>query len=162
MITTKIYMNDEPLNLIKSDGLIIATSTGSTAYSLSAGGTIIHYDVDCLLLNAICPHSLSFRSIAFPREIKLTVILHYTNKPSWVNYDGQKKFPLKAGQGVEVSLSDNYVNFIVLENLVKNRITLWKQKIVDQLGWNSSFKNMEGQSAVKMNKLSLDQINKKD
>lgn len=142
-IQLKIYLNDDPLTVVKCDGIILSTSTGSTAYNLSAGGSVIHYDVDSIILNAICPHSLSFRSIALPRDIKIKLVpcANSYNKVL-VNIDGIDKHVLNENQFIEISLSDNYANFIVLEKFVMNRVKLWKQKIVDQLGWNNAFKNI--------------------
>ena len=54
-------------------GIIIATPTGSTAYSLAAGASMVHPSVPCMLMTPICPHSLSFRSIVVPSGVELTV-----------------------------------------------------------------------------------------
>ena len=143
MIETMIYYNNEPLTLIKSNGVIISTPTGSTAYSLSAGGTIMHNEVDCMILNSICPHSLSFRSIGFPRGDKLKIILANDSKDAVVINDGINSYNLTKNQGVEVEISDKHVDFLLLEKFFLNRSNLWKQKIINQLGWNNSFKNVE-------------------
>lgn len=141
-ICLKIYFNDEPLNEIKADGIIIATPTGSTAYNLSAGGAVIHYDVDAMILNAICPLTLSFRCVAFPKNVKLKFVpcSESVNKVL-VNSDGNKKILLGQDDYVEITMSPEYVEFIVLERIVSNRAHLWKTKIVNQLGWNTAFKN---------------------
>lgn len=142
IVSLEIYINNEPLTNVKGDGLIISTSTGSTAYSLSAGGTIIHYDVDCLLLNAKCPHSLSFRALVFPRDIDLKIIVGQDSYPeAWVVVDGIGKIKRKIKQGIEVSLSDKFCNMIIIEKFISLPIKVWRQKLIDQLGWNSSFKN---------------------
>ena len=123
---------------------IIATSTGSTAYSLSSGGIIIHHDVDCLLLNAICPHSLSFRPIAFPRDITIKVFVSSESMYSaLVVADGIQKITRKPKQGIEVSLSDKFINIVVLPKFISFPIKVWQRKLVDQLKWNSSFKNLK-------------------
>jgi NAD+ kinase len=142
IVSLDIYVNNQPITNIKGDGLIISTSTGSTAYSLSAGGTIIHYDVDCILLNAICPHSLSFRSIAFPKEITLKIIVSADSYTSWVTNDGVRRTPRKPKQGVLVTMSDKYVNIILLEKFISVPIKVWRQKLIEQLGWNNAFKNI--------------------
>lgn len=142
IVSLDVYVNEEPITNIKGDGLIISTSTGSTAYSLSAGGTIIHYDVDCILLNAICPHSLSFRSIAFPKEITLKIIVSADSFTSWVTNDGIKRTPRRSKQGILVTTSDKYVNIILLEKFISVPIKVWRQKIIEQLGWNNAFKNI--------------------
>lgn len=140
-VNLQIYVNKEPLTTVRCDGLIFSTSTGSTAYSLSAGGPIIHYDMDALILNAICPHSLSFRPIIFCKNMTIEVVVAGGSKGVVLYHDGVNRLILKPNQGIEVSLSDIYVNFIVLEKFVKNRTSLWKTKMTDQLGWNNSFKN---------------------
>lgn len=142
LVSLEVYINNEPLTNVKGDGLIISTSTGSTAYSLSAGGTIIHYDVDCVLLNAICPHSLSFRAIAFPRDITLKIIVSQDSYPAWVTNDGVKRISRKPKQGVEITLTDKFIQIIVLEKFISLPIKVWRQKLIDQLGWNNSFRNI--------------------
>ena len=54
-------------------GIIIATPTGSTAYSLAAGSSMVHPSVPCMVMTPICPHSLSFRSIVIPAGVEITV-----------------------------------------------------------------------------------------
>ena len=142
MINTEIYYNDEPLTIIKSNGIIISSPTGSTAYSLSAGGTIMHYGLDCFILNSICPFSLSFRPIAFPRGDKLKIILTEDSKDAVIINDGINKYNLSHHQGIEVEISDKYVDFILIDEFYQNKSMMWKQKIIDQLGWNNSFKNV--------------------
>jgi NAD+ kinase len=142
IVNLEVYVNNEPITSVKGDGLIISTSTGSTAYSLSAGGTIIHYDVDCVLLNAICPHSLSFRAIAFPRDITLKIIVSPESYTSWVTNDGVKRTARKPKQGVEITMSDKYVNIILLEKFISVPIKVWRQKLIEQLGWNNAFRNI--------------------
>lgn len=141
LVSLEIYINNEPLTNVKGDGLIISTSTGSTAYSLSAGGSIIHYDVDCLVLNAKCPHSLSFRALVFPRDINLKILLSHDSFPAYVINDGVGRVKRKGKQGVEICLSDKFVNMIVIEKFISLPIKVWRSKLIEQLGWNSSFKN---------------------
>ncbi len=141
MIKLNILVDEEPLTEVRCDGLILSTSTGSTAYSLAAGGTILHYDVDAIILNSICPQSLSFRAIAFPRNIKITVKNSQESKSNVIN-DGIKSIEINGNEAIEIKLSDLYVNFILLEKFIKNRVAIWRQKIVEQLGWNHAFVNM--------------------
>jgi NAD+ kinase len=143
LISLEVYVNNEPMTTVKGDGLIVATSTGSTAYSLSAGGTIIHYDVDCILLNAICPHSLSFRAIAFPRDITLKIIVSQESYTSWVTNDGVKRVARKPKQGVEIQLTDKYVNILILEKFISIPLKIWRQRLIEQMGWNNAFKNIK-------------------
>eukprot|EP00916_Digyalum_oweni_P000572 GHVL01001137.1.p1 GENE.GHVL01001137.1~~GHVL01001137.1.p1 ORF type:complete len:371 (+),score=55.15 GHVL01001137.1:70-1182(+) len=73
MATLDVYLNGEFFTTVSADGLIIATPTGSSAYSMSAGGSICHPKVPCMLLTPVCPHSLSFRPIILPDHVVLTV-----------------------------------------------------------------------------------------
>jgi NAD+ kinase len=143
LVSLEVYVNNEPMTTVKGDGLIISTSTGSTAYSLSAGGTIIHYDVDCILLNAICPHSLSFRAIAFPRDITLKIIVSQESYTTWVANDGVRRTPRKPKQGVEINLTDKYVNILILEKFISIPLKIWRQRLIEQMGWNNAFKNIK-------------------
>jgi NAD kinase len=69
------------LLLRQGDGLIIGTPTGSTAYSLAAGGSMVHPQVPCILFTPICPHSLSFRPLMFPDYCQLCIQVRCWEKP---------------------------------------------------------------------------------
>ena len=73
-------------------GIIIATPTGSTAYSLAAGASMVHPSVPCIIVTPICPHSLSFRSIVVPSGVELTVSNYQA--PGTHNAIGHTKFYL--------------------------------------------------------------------
>ena len=66
MCSYEIYVNNVLLTIVQGDGILIATPTGSTAYNLSCGGSIVHNEAEVLCLTPICPHSLSFRPIILP------------------------------------------------------------------------------------------------
>jgi len=70
-----VYINDTLLTIVQGDGVLISTPTGSTAYNLSCGGSIIHPSSDVVALTPICPHSLSFRPIILPKTAKITIVL---------------------------------------------------------------------------------------
>ena len=70
----QIEINNEKVNEYKGDGLIISSSTGSTAYSMAAGGPIIHPSIDALVINPICPMSLASRPIVIPYTSKVTIL----------------------------------------------------------------------------------------
>ena len=87
----------------KADGLILSTPTGSTAYSLSAGGPIIYPVVEAFVVTPICPHSLTNRPLVIPDTVRIEVETHGGEEPAFLTLDGQIGFELKAGDRVRVT-----------------------------------------------------------
>lgn len=102
MVRLEVSVNEGHLTSIKADGLILATPTGSTAYSLSAGGPIIHPGIHCFVLTPICPHTLSNRPIALPDSSVVTVKLASSSEDVALTLDGQMGCPLQRHDVVEV------------------------------------------------------------
>ena len=96
-----------------ADGIIVATPTGSTAYSLSAGGPLVHPSLQTLLVVPICPHTLTSRALLIPPEAKVMVMVerdpHDTVR---VTIDGQLGFPLQAGDEIHVSCAPHPARFL--------------------------------------------------
>jgi NAD+ kinase len=90
----------------KADGLIISTPTGSTAYSLSAGGPIIYPTVNAICLTPICPHTLTNRPLIIPAEMGVRVVSMAEHEEAFLTVDGQVGSPLQAGDAVECGISD--------------------------------------------------------
>ena len=133
-----LYLENHMLAKIKSDGLICSTATGSTAYSLSAGGPILHNSVDAIIITSICPFSLSFRPMVLPPDVKLRVKhnAEFPEKKSMIKMDGRMKGILEENQFLEISLSEKTIDFIVLNAMKKNLDELWIGKISKSLKWN--------------------------
>lgn len=89
MINLETYVNDEYLNTFKADGLIIATPTGSTGYSLSAGGPIIYPSLTVISITPICPHTLSNRPVILTDTSVIDVTLTSYNEDVFITMDGQ-------------------------------------------------------------------------
>lgn len=68
-----MYVDGNFLTLVQADGVIVSTPTGSTAYNMSAGGSIVHTGVRAVLVTPICPHSLSFRPVLLPDNSVITL-----------------------------------------------------------------------------------------
>lgn len=112
MMNLTVSVNDSLLTELRADGLIVATPTGSTAYSLAAGGPIIYPTVHCFLVTPICPHTLSNRPIALPDTVTVTVSLTSRSEEVTLTLDGQIGFPLELNDIVEIKKSPYKMKFI--------------------------------------------------
>ena len=102
-------VDGEPLCTYKADGLIFATPTGSTAYSLSAGGAIVEPSVGVLLVSPICPHTLTHRPIVLPEDSRIRVAIRASDEDVVLTVDGQEGMKLASDDVVEVRRSRNRV-----------------------------------------------------
>lgn len=98
----------EDLGSYRADGLIVATPTGSTAYSLAAGGPILPPDSDAIIFNPICPFTLSHRPVVLPGSRRIRVKISVQNKARlFLSMDGQESFALANGDSVEFAASSS-------------------------------------------------------
>jgi len=111
MVELAVHVNGSFMYNQRSDGLIVSTPTGSTAYALSAGGPILHPHVAGILLVPIAPHSLSNRPIVLPQD-SVTVIEVVNGLGVIVNFDMQSQTNLQSGDKVEVRQSDKTIAFL--------------------------------------------------
>ncbi|KII95752.1 hypothetical protein PLICRDRAFT_693901 [Plicaturopsis crispa FD-325 SS-3] len=104
--TVDIFVDGQHLTEAVSDGLIVSTPTGSTAYSLSAGGPIVHPSLSALVMTPICPRSLSFRPLVFPASSSVTLRIGERSRASaGVSMDGRVSHVLNPGESVTVEAS---------------------------------------------------------
>ncbi len=102
IIDLETTINGEYLTTFKSDGLIISTPTGSTAYNLSAGGPIVYPSLHAIIITPICPHTLTNRPIMIPDDVEIRVVLKARNQEVALTLDGQLGFSLEYEDMVEV------------------------------------------------------------
>jgi NAD+ kinase len=107
-----LYAQDEFICSYSADGLIISTPTGSTAYSLAAGGPIINPRMNAMIVSPICPHTLASRPIVFSENETLKVIVELSSREAVLTIDGQVAFGLKSGSSVLVRKAKHSVNLI--------------------------------------------------
>ncbi len=112
LITVAVDVNDRFLNLYRSDGIIISTPTGSTAYSLSAGGPLMVPDMEAIIVTPICPHSLTVRPIVLARHSTLKVYGFERQEALQISIDGQQKGELAASDWVWIRPSEQGVKWI--------------------------------------------------
>jgi NAD+ kinase len=106
IIDLGVTIDGQLVTTYKSDGLIVSTPTGSTAYSLSAGGPIIHPKMEALLIAPICPHTLSMRPLVVPPDSRVEITLATGDSEVYLTLDGQVGHPLRTKDKVQVRRSD--------------------------------------------------------
>lgn len=111
MIDLRVDVDGHFMYQQRSDGLIISTPTGSTAYSLSAGGPMMHPNLGGIAIVSIAPHSLSNRPIIVPDTSEIVIEITEANLPS-VNYDSQSFASIRPGDHVIVKRSPNTITFL--------------------------------------------------
>lgn len=114
---------------VAGDGVIIASPVGSTAYSVSAGGPIVHPDVEALIVTPICPHSLGFRPIVVPSHLDIAVRVERANDGTTLMLDGQTNIRLGIGDTVIVGRHQS------MARLVGNPDVTYWQQLLSKMRW---------------------------
>ena len=135
LITMNLEVNGRKLVEFSADGMIIATPTGSTAHSLSAGGPIIHPQIEGIIINPICPSSLAMRPIVVPdsRQITVTIETQRREKGDYIGLtiDGQDVTRLEFGDKIKFRRSKRSIHLVRLKNryykMLRNKLN-WGEK----------------------------------
>lgn len=116
VIHLRVTIDAEEVGQYSADGIVVATQTGSTAYSLSAGGPVVVPGVDAMVITAICPHTLAVRPIVVPGSatVNIEVVPPWTDDVL-VSYDGQVGTAIKPRETVQVRQAPNVVRLVRLE-----------------------------------------------
>lgn len=118
MIDLNVGFHDNRISHYRADGLILSTPTGSTAYSLSAGGPVIEPVMRCILLTPICSHSLFSRSVLFGEDAKLTVQAAVRDDNElFLTIDGETSVQLTADDTVDIEAADIEVHLIKIKDI---------------------------------------------
>ena len=113
VLRVNFYLDDEFVDSFPGDGMIVSTPTGSTAYSLSAGGPIVQPDLNNIIVTPICPHMLYSRSYIMSDDKRIKFKITQTrDRESVVTIDGDETYLIKDGDWIEVYKSDYYLNMI--------------------------------------------------
>ncbi|KAH8626492.1 NAD(+) kinase [Alternaria alternata] len=128
----ELYGDNNLLTVVQADGVIFSTPTGSTAYSLSAGGSLVHPDIPAILLTPICPHTLSFRPMLLNDSMLLRIAVPLKSRATaYCAFDGKGRVELRQGDHVTIAASQ-YPFPTVL-----SQPTEWFDSISRTLRWNS-------------------------
>ncbi len=135
ILSMEISISGEKFTSFRGDGVIIATPTGSTAYSLSAGGAVVHPKLEALLITPICPHALNLRSLVIAANEKITIRIR-TDKPgekALLTADGQEK----------IEIDDSYIVEVTRFNMPLALIKSSKRSYLETLRENFKFPDSE-------------------
>ncbi|KAI1356325.1 ATP-NAD kinase-like domain-containing protein [Xylaria sp. FL0043] len=135
----ELYGDNELLTVVQADGCIFSTPTGSTAYSLSAGGALVHPDIPAILLTPICPHTLSFRPMVLSDTMLLRVAVPRNSRATaYCAFDGKGRVELKQGDHVTISASQYPFPTVMSTN------TEWFDSVSRTLQWNTRAATQKG------------------
>ena len=119
LVELKIYVNGELLSIYNADGIIVSTPTGSTGYSLSAGGPIIFPQTDVIVITPICPHTLQARSLVVSGEDRIMIEIGRRRKTqkeeAMVTFDGRSAQELETGDRIEIYKAQETTQLIRLK-----------------------------------------------
>ncbi|OAA73191.1 hypothetical protein ISF_00092 [Cordyceps fumosorosea ARSEF 2679] len=128
----ELYGDDELLTVVQADGCIFSTPTGSTAYSLSAGGSLVHPDIPAILLTPICPHTLSFRPMVLADTMALRVAVPRASRATaYCAFDGKGRVELRQGDHVTIAASQYPFPTVTRTD------TEWFDSVSRTLRWNT-------------------------
>jgi NAD+ kinase len=112
MLDFDVYVDRAQVGRYRADGLIVATPTGSTAYSLAAGGPIVHPHLDAFVITPICPHMLTNRPLVIPDTARVEIDIAAAEEPVYLTLDGQVGFQLQSRDRVAITKSASRVYFV--------------------------------------------------
>jgi NAD+ kinase len=115
IICLATYVNNDYVITYSADGLVVSTSTGSTAYSLSAGGPIVNPNINSIILTPICPHTLSARPIIIGENDQVKITLESSEEKVMVTIDGQEGFILRPNDEVIIKKSEHKARLITFK-----------------------------------------------
>ncbi|KAK4520957.1 uncharacterized protein ATC70_006841 [Mucor velutinosus] len=133
MSLLELFGDNKHLTTVQADGLAISTPTGSTAYSLSANGSLTHPEIHATLITPICPHTLSFRPTLVPDSMELRICVPFNSRnTAWASFDGRGRIELKQGDHIKVTASKYSFPTVCKQD----QATDWFNSLSKCLHWN--------------------------
>ncbi|OZJ02252.1 hypothetical protein BZG36_05034 [Bifiguratus adelaidae] len=133
MSMLELFGDDQHLTTVQADGLAIATPTGSTAYSLSAGGSLTHPEIPAILITPLCAHTLSFRPMLLPDSMDLRVCVPFGSRSTaWASFDGRGRVELRQGDHMKITAGSTPFPTVCAEDQSKD----WFKSLSKSLKWN--------------------------
>jgi NAD+ kinase len=138
IIDLEIYIEGSHVTTYKADGIILSTPTGSTAYSLSAGGPIVHPALPVTIITPICPHTLTNRPLVVSNEMKVEIKITTQQPDTYLTLDGQIGMRLRTGDVIEVRRSDTLIKLV--KSPFRDYFTILKTKLM----WGERYGKING------------------
>lgn len=143
----ELYGDNQLLTVVQADGCIFSTPTGSTAYSLSAGGSLVHPDIPGILLTPICPHTLSFRPMVLADTMLLRVSIPRNSRATaYCSFDGKNRVELRQGDHITIAASQYPFPTVM------KAPTEWFDSVSTSLRWNTRGAAQKGWDGLEENK----------
>ncbi len=131
ILDINVSLNDNNVCSYRADGMIVATPTGSTAYSLSAGGPVLEPTLQCIVLTPVCPHSLMTRSVVFGPHSRLSMTAESSYQEEiFLTIDGEVSLQIENGQTIEIQRAKKYAELINLKH--KNFYEVVNDKLAER------------------------------
>jgi len=130
IITIRVGIDGQEISRLRADGIIVSTPTGSTGYSLSAGGPIVNPSVSAILITPICPHALTQRPIIIPSSLKVSLKL-ISGEEVYLTLDGQRGEEMREGEIIEVKRATQKLK------LIRPSGRTYYKMLREKLGWGN-------------------------
>ena len=132
VVTVEVHLDGEYATTYRGDGVLVATPTGSTGHSLSAGGPIVDPELEAILLTPVSPHSLTNRPLVVPPSVRVELfpVEDHTDNRATFSADGQVTRPVDVGERVVVTRADH--NFPLVRSGIRTRYDVLRSR----LGWS--------------------------
>ena len=143
MIEITLKVDEDYVSTFSADGIIIATPTGSTGYSLSVGGPIVSPNADAITISPISPHTLTMRPLVVSTNQKISVEIRFPNRQVQVSCDGQRVYTYEAPVTIEITKSKNPVRLVHVPG------TNYYQILRNKLFWGLDVRNEKYEKGLK-------------
>ena len=133
IINLDLFIDKALVSNIRADGIIFSSPTGSTAYSMSAGGPIVTPNLPLVIITPICPHTLSNRPLVVSNQSIIRVKINSLNSPVFTTFDGDDS--MEMGEGFELEISKSTLKL----KLLRSRKTEYFNVLKDKLMWSNNY-----------------------
>jgi NAD+ kinase len=117
IINLKVFVDTQFVDYFTADGIVVSTPTGSTAYSLSAGGPIVHPNMDLIMVTPVCPHTLHSRSFIVPEDRMICVHIEDAYQDAMITVDGQQGYRVQPKDIITIKKASYVTKLVRISNM---------------------------------------------